>query len=231
MQSFRKLQPRTTLAFVVALAAGLLAVSATSALAVEYDNGNGSFTVTAHLNPPPQQCATYSLYNAALTFPGGTTATVSSDPIPTNNDFQWGEFADGTHLPQTSATGTTSCKDTPGQLEQGFTGTLTTTSGVCRLSGGTYQRGGQPTGAAATKAELNVEYNFPTQGPAPCPVAPVTLEATIPSVNSPFPINIPPGPNPPTIFSFDYLSACDSPIAPTSCVLGPAEQNAPNGPF
>lgn len=225
----RHRKPSARVALTAALAVGLLALSATSALAVEYDNGNGSFTAAAHVNVPPSPpCATYSLYNADLTFPGGTTATVSSDPVPTSTNFQWGENGEGTYKPQTSVTGATTCNTSggPGAQENGFTGTLTTTSGVCRLSGGTYQRGGQPTGA--TDAELNVEYNFATQGTGTCPAAPVTLEATVPSVPVPAALNPPITIGP---FQFYYFSECNSPIAPTSCVLGPAVQNAPNGPF
>lgn len=239
LYSGRKLHMR--LAFVGASVVSVLAVSATSALAVEYDNGNGSFHAAAHINLPPpplgQPCATYSLYNAHLTFPGGTTVTASSDPKPTSSNFQWGEFGDGTHHPQTSATGTTACTDNPGQVEAGFTGTLTNTSpaGVCTLSGGTYKRGGQPapptpipTTPPYYKPELNVEYNFTGVATVAgtCPAGPVNVEATIPSVDLP-----PPGIDIGPFIHLDSLSACNSSIAPTSCVLGPAATTPPNGPF
>lgn len=239
----RKPSPRAGL--IAVLAVGLLAVSATSAFAVEYDNGNGAFTAAAHPNVgvppvPPEQCATYSLYNAALTFPGGTTITASSDPNPTHNTFQWGEFSDGTYNPDQGPASLASHCVTgppPPKFEAGFTGTLTQTSpaGVCTLSGGTYARGGQPapptplpTTAPFYQPELNVEYNFTNVATVSgaCPAGPVNVEATIPSVNLP-PGGIDIGP----FIHLDYLSACNGIIAPTSCALGPAATTAPNGPF
>lgn len=202
------------LAFGVALAVSLLAVSATSALATD-SGGTGSFHAAAHINLPPpplgDPCATYSLYNAHLTFTkNNSTFTVSSDPNPVNSDFQWGEFGDGTHHPQTNAAGTTSCTDTAGQSEVGFTGTLTipgTPPSVCTLSGGSYKR-----------TDINVEYDFTTVSgtgcPAATPAAPLAVKANILVLRT-FnpPLIIPPG------IEIDTLTACDSIIAPTSCVL------------
>jgi hypothetical protein len=199
------------LALIAALTMALLAVSVTSTLAAT--GGTGSFHAVTTLNPPPQPCSTYRLYNSHLTFSDGSTVTASSDPNPLSSNFQWGEFADGTHHPQTSATGSTACTDQAGQPEAGFSGTLTRAAGVCKLSGGSYKRGAS---ASATPA-LDVEYDFPTAGmtavaSGACPSTALTITATIPSVPLPTPITVGP-------FGFDYVSACDSPIAPTSCVL------------
>lgn len=211
LYSGQKLHMR--LAFVVALLVGLLAASATPALASD-SGGAGSFHAAAHINLPPpplgQPCATYSLYNVHLTFTQNkSTFTASSDPNPLNSDFQWGEFGDGTHHPQTNAAGTTSCTDTAGQSEVGFTGTLTvpgTPPSVCTLSGGSYKR-----------TDINVEYDFTgvTQvSGTGCPAAPLAVKANI-QVLYTFnpPLIIPPG------IQIDTLTACNSIIAPTSCVL------------
>lgn len=200
----------TRLALTVALAFGVLAASAASAsAATEYKNGNGAFTAVSVVNPPPQECATYRAYNAALVLTDTTvpvTATVSSDPNPTSPNFAWGEFATGTFQ-------STSCAGSPGEPIGGFTGTLTGGAN-CTLSDGTYRRGGSLGGP---KPELSVQYEFSTAtGPACSVSTPVTIKATIPSVDLPAPIVVGP-------FRFDYLSACNSPIAPQSCVLGPAQ--------
>lgn len=189
------------LALTAALVVGLLAASATSAIAAPpYNNGNGAFTAAAVLNPPPVECARYQAYNAQLAFGGGATATVTSGARAA-----WGEFADGTHLDAAA------CKDAV-QSINGFSGTLTDGTSVCTLGGGTYQRGNLGT----TKPELNVQYVFSTAtGPTCTATTPVTIKASIPSVDLPTPIEFGP-------FVFDYLSACNSPIAPQSCVLGPA---------
>ncbi len=197
------------LAFGVALAVSLLAVSATSALASD-SGGTGSFHAAAHLNPPPEVCATYSLYNVHLTFTQNkSTFTASSDPTPLNSDFQWGENGSGTYNPQTSAGPEAPCITGPGAMERGFTGTLTIPgppSSVCTLSGGSYKR-----------TDINVEYDFtgvtPVSGTG-CPAAPLAVKANI-QVLYTFnpPLIIPPG------IQIDNLTACNSIIAPTSCVL------------
>jgi len=212
------IKPTTRYALIAAVTMGLLGASVSSALAAS--GGTGAFNARANINVPPppfgDPCATYSNHNAQLAFPDDkSTFTASSDPNPTSDLFQWGEFADGTHHPQTSAAGTTSatgstttsCSDAPGQEEQGFTGTLTRTSDVCNLTGGSYKR-----------IELTVTYSFPTTGMsgASCPTSALTVTATIPSVKLPVPIAFPPDGSGIVI---DYLSACNSPIAPTSCVL------------
>jgi len=204
----------TRLALTAALTVGLLAASiAPASAAPPYDDGTGAFEAAAVVNPPPEECATYRLYNAELAFPDGATATVSSSRDPSSTSFQWGEFADGTYGPSTSATTpTASCTEGPGARITGFTGTLTDGTSACVLSGGEYQRGNLGT----TKPELNVQYTFSTAtGPTCTASAPVTIEATIPSVDLPTPVTIGP-------FTFDYVSSCNSPIAPQSCVLGPA---------
>lgn len=206
----------TRSAITALLAAGCFAASVTSATAAPpYDDGVGAFQAVAVPNvvpPPPEECATYRLYNAELAFPDGATATVSSSTAPSSASFQWGEFADGTYG-STALAPKTSCKGSAGQAIAGFSGTLTDGTSVCTLSGGTYQRGGA---LGTVKPELNVKYTFSTAaGPACKAVAPVTITASIPSVDLPTPVTIGP-------LSFDYMSACNSPLAPQNCELGPA---------
>lgn len=212
MQALNKRKPRTTLAVLLAVTAGLLAVSATSAFAnhLPYTDGNGAYTAVATLNPPPQMCATYRTYNAQLVFPNNKVVNVSSTTDPTSSLFQWGEFWDGTYKPQTSATGLTSCKpgNGPGAVETGFTGTHQSGSATCKLGQGTYQRGNL--GAASSFQELNIQFVFSgTFSGNGCPASPLTVKTTIKSV---------PDPTDPT----GYISLCSTPIAPSSCQLGPA---------
>lgn len=202
----------TRLALVAALTMGLLAVSVSPALATTYSDGNGDFVAVSHLNPPPQQCATYSLYNASLVVGGNSKVVkVSSSTNPLSSTFQWGEFFDGTYKPQTSATGFTSCKkpaDGPGATEGGFTGTLVGAGVNCNLGTGTYQRGALGT----VNPELNIKFVFNSvSGSCTGISTPVTIRTTIPSVDDPT------DPDP-----AGYISLCNSPIAPQSCVLGPA---------
>ncbi len=198
---------------IAALAAGLLGTSVASAGAATtpYRIGTGSFQAVSHLNPPPQTCATYSNYHAQLSYSDGpnppTTVTLSSDPNPLSLNYQWGEFSDGTHHPQTSATGSTSCTDSPGQPEAGFTGTLTNSAGTCTLGSGTYQRGGALAGKFPA---LDIQFVFNTVAGTCGITAPVTFNTTIVHTTDP---------TDPT----GYISACDSPIAPQSCVLGNAD--------
>lgn len=204
-------KPSIRLALAAALAVGLMAASATSASATTYQDGDGAFQAVAVVNTPPEECATYRLYNAELVFPDDRiVATVSSDRDPNSPDFAWGEFATGTfQSSDTAPEGIAHCTTGPGAPIGGFTGTLTYTGVHCTLSNGTYQRGH----TGLVKPELNVEYVFQTKSDG-CPsvTTPVTIKATIPSVDLPVPITVGP-------FSFDYLSACNSPIAPQTCVL------------
>ncbi len=195
----------TRLALIAALTMGLLTASVSPALAAT--GGNGAFNAAAHINLPPppfgEPCATYSLYNVQLAFSDGSTFTASSDPNPLSSSFQWGEFGDGTHKPQTSATGTTSCSDAAGQDEAGFSGTLTLPSGAaCTLSGGSYSR-----------LNLDLKYAFTGVAGTGCPGS-LTVNANL-LVLRHFdpPLVIPPG------IEITDLTACSSIIAPTSCVL------------
>lgn len=197
----------TRLALAVALGVGLLAAGAGSASAAT--GGTGAFNAAAHINVPPppfgEPCATYSNYSVALAFDDKSTFTAKSDSNPLSSKYQWGEFGDGTHHPQTSATGSTSCSDTAGQPEGGFTGTLTTSGGaVCTLSDGSYKR-----------VHLDVTYTFNgVTGPSSCPAAPLTVTARLKVLHT-FnpPLTIPPG------IEITDATACSSPIAPTTCVL------------
>ena len=186
-----------SLAITGALTAGLLSVPISPAsAATTYNDGVGQFEAVAYVSPP---CSTYQVYNAELVFPDGAVATVSSGLRPA-----WHEFPDGTHLQS-------DCEDAVTAID-GFTGTLTTTSGVCTLSGGTYQRGAMGT----SKPELNVKYEFGVVAGSCGATANVVIKATIPSVDLPQPVVVGP-------FEFDYASACDAPIAPQSCTLGPQQ--------
>lgn len=204
-------KPASRFALIAALTMGLLlAASISSALAAS--GGKGAFNAAAHINvlPPPfgEPCATYSNYNAELTFTAPennstSVFTASSDPDPLSSNFQWGEFGDGTHHPQTSATGTTSCSDDAGQAEAGFTGTLTTDSGNCVLSGGSYAR-----------TNLDVTYTFTGITGSCGRTTPPTVTAKL-VVLQHFdpPLSIPPG------IEITDLTACNSIIAPTTCAL------------
>lgn len=206
MQALHKRKPRTALAVLVAVTASLLALPAASALAVgtTYTKSTGSFQAVSHLNPPPQMCATYSDYNAQLVYQDNpsapVTASVSSQANPSSAKFQWGEFADGTHSPQTSVTGSTSCGGAPGAEEGGFSGTLATSGGgVCNLGDGSYARGSAS--FSGPFSELDVQFVFSSPGVG-CPAGPVTLKATINYVDDGM---------------GGYVSACNSLIAPQSC--------------
>lgn len=206
------MQHKLKLTLSAALAIGLLSVSATSAGATTYRNGIGAFEAASTLNPPPEECATYRAYNATLTFTDAAvpvTATVSSSRDPNSSSFQWGEFADGTYT-------STHCSGSGGAQIAGFTGTLTGGAN-CTLSGGTYQRGRLGT----VDPEVNVRFSFasastPGTGTTCAGVTtPVVMDATIPHRDLPVPLTVGP-------FEFAYLSACNSPIAPQTCALGPA---------
>lgn len=204
---YNKLPARLALA--AALTVGLLAMSASSALAAA-TGGEGEFTASAHLNPPPEVCATYSLYNAQLAFAlDGSAVTVKSDPNPTSNTFQWGENGGGTFNPQTRLQASTPCTTGPGRSEAGFTGTLTLPNGTqsteCALSGGSYSRTG-----------IDITYAFSsaqrTAGTGTCPASQtVTAQLRVLQHFDP-PLVIGP-------FEISDLTACNSIIAPTSCAL------------
>ncbi len=211
---YRRRKPTLRLALIAVLTTVMLAASVATTLAAPTDPPDGSFHAAAHLNPPPQECATYSLYNAHLAFrtggvPNGDTFTTHSDPSPLSSTFQWGENGAGTFNPQSPLTASTPCTTGPGASEKGFTGTLTLTgpARVCTLQGGSYKR-----------TDTQVEYDFTSVTGTGCPAA---------SVASPFKVNAevlvlasfnPPLVIPPGIEIYD-LTACNSVIAPTSCVL------------
>jgi hypothetical protein len=199
-------KPATRFTLIAALTMGLLAASVSSALAAS--GGDGAFNARANINVPPppfgEACATYSNYNVALTFDDRSTFTASSDPDPSSSNFQWGEVGDGTHHPQTSATGTTACSDAAGQPEAGFTGTLVLPSGQeCKLTGGSYTRVG-----------IDLKYTFTDVTPGlPCPSAPLNVTANL-KVLQHFDPPLTIGP-----IEITELTACSSLIAPTTCVI------------
>jgi hypothetical protein len=198
----------TKLALTATLTVGLFAMSASSALAGA-SGGEGAFNAAAHVNPPPEVCATYSLYNAQMVFASdNSVVTVQSDPNPNSPYYQWGENGDGTFNPQTSLQASTPCTDGPGApkgVEDGFTGTLTIPDGdqstVCALSDGSYSRTG-----------IDITYDFDTVQGAGCPPS-QTIEARL-RVLQHFDPPLMIGP-----FEITDLAACNSIIAPTSCVL------------
>jgi hypothetical protein len=209
----RHSRPIIRLALTAALTVGLLAISAGSALAAT--GGEGAFNAAAHINfPPDPPCATYSLYNANLTFTDGSTLALRSNPDPTSNKFQWGENGGGTYNPQTSLQAFTPCTTGPGAAEHGFTGTLEDPDSpagggpvVCSLTGGSYTRTG-----------IDLTYKFKSvqkvAGTGRCPAATLTVTAQL-RVLAHFdpPLVIPPG------IEITDLAACNSIIAPTSCLL------------
>jgi hypothetical protein len=190
-----------------------------------YKDGYGSFVATSY--PNTEFCADYSNYTAALTFSDGTTATVKSSSNPADTDYVWGEFADGTYDtdgPRNPA-GVEMNAPCPGSetyppdggggddIER-FTGTLTKAGAnggrACTLSDGTYQRGHMGT----TNPELNIMYVFKA-GCGASTTNPIVLKTTIVHVHHDD------TPLPP--FGATYTAACNSPIAPQTCELGPAE--------
>lgn len=187
---------RRRLVLAAALTVGLLAVGVSSAAAnPPFNNGSGFFTAVSVLDPPPNVCAQYQAYNAQLVFPGPIAARVSSGARPA-----WGENPDGTHLDKVG------CNDAPGQQIDQFTGTLTGAGLNCTLGSGMYKRGALGT----VFPELNIQFVFNSvSGTCTGITAPVTLKTTIVHVADP----TDPG---------GYISLCNSPIAPQSCVLGPA---------
>ncbi len=205
---------------------GALGVTAGPAVAATLSHGDGGFTATTAINPLAVHgpCATYSNYQATVNFPvsasqpttppsdqfgsysGTLTANVKSAP----GDF-WGEFADGTHSPTVQNPSSTDCAGTPSAIKH-FTGTLVGGTSVnCSVSGptadlGTYLRGGTRTNYEG----LDITFTF-TSASGSCagvvvsPTAPLTIKTSI------VPSNVIP-----------WGTECDSPIAPQSCVLGPA---------
>lgn len=190
-------KPSARIALIASLAVGLLAMSATSALASDYADGSGGSTAVSVLDQPPIVCAQYSLYNADLTFASSRlTAHVSS-----GTRAAWGEEPNGTHLDASA------CSGAAGQQINGFTGTLVGGSVNCTLGNGTYQRGALGTHFP----ELNIKFTFSTtSGTCTGITTPVTLRTTI---------AYGPDPTDPS----GYIAMCNSPIAPQSCVLKSAQ--------
>ncbi len=208
----RKLQRSLILA--AASTFGLLAVSVAPAAATTLSHGNGFFTATSVLKPPT--CSAYGNYQATMVFtvPPDAFGTFSGPAFTVNVKSKtgdwWGEFADGTHPPVVSSPTAVSCSGAPAAID-GFTGTAvgTSTSGQvlnCTLgnaavrSSGTYLRNG---------TRLNMEgeditYTFSSvSGACLGATTPVVIKTSI----------VDPGP----------AALCNSPIAPSSCVLGPAK--------
>lgn len=228
MKSGRKLV--VSLAVAVASAAGLMTMNVALAGAATStqptSDGNGQYTaITAPdffpaLPHPPfasNPCALYTRYQATLTFTGTMYDTVGTyrGPIQfsivSNATTAWGEGPAGTFgnvtlpalpdCPPDDAAAPAKVK-----VITGFTASLAGTNGSQTLScaaqaGWTYQRGNLGT----LNQELNVQFKGTCNGNA------VAINASIPSVP-------PRDPN--------YVaSACDSLIAPSSCVYGEASSN------
>jgi hypothetical protein len=184
-----------------------------------YNDGYGTFVATSA--PNEHGCADYSNYTASLTFPNGSEATVSSTPL-----HVWGEYWDGTYADRTCPN-----KDADpnhgagGDQIAGFTGRLTRAGAnggrVCTLSKGTYQRGHlgplDVGGPSYNHPELNIMYVF-RQGCGATDADPIVLKTTIVHVDH-YGTPVPP-------FGSEYTAACNSPIAPQTCELGPQEQNS-----
>lgn len=208
--------------------------------ATTYNDGYGSFVATSY--PNTAGCADYSNYTATLEFPNGDNVTVRSSANTTHENYVWGEFWDGTYdtVGPTGPAGVEEnapCPPDPindpngthgngGDTIEGFTGTLVLASGsVCELSGGklsegTYQRGHLgneiiPPTEPHNFPELNIAYVFPESSGAGCPAGPLTFKTTIVHVHQ----GTPP-------FGGPYTTACNSPIAPQTCELGPQENTS-----
>lgn len=207
----------TRLALAVALAVGALGVFAgPAAAATTLSKGNGAFTATTTINPFAANgpCASYSNYQATLVFTvppdtfGNYSGTLVANVRSTPGQW-WGEFVDGTHPPVTSDPLSTDCGGAPAAIS-GFSGTITGTNGSqtvnCSVSGttpdgGTYYRNGTRT----DEEGLDITFTFnAVSGQCASATAPVTIKTSI--VLAPTP----------------WDTACNSPIAPQTCALGPA---------
>ncbi len=220
-----------SLAVAVASAAGLMTMNvalASAASTQPTSDGDGQYTASTApdffpaLPSPPfasHPCALYTRYQAALTFTGLTTFdTVGTYrgpiqfSIASNATTAWGEGPAGTfgnvtlpalpNCPPDDAAAPSKVK-----VITGFTASLEganaqgQTLNCAAQAGWTYQRGNLGT----LNQELNVQFKGTCNGNA------VTINASIPSVP----------PNDPNYVA----SACDSLIAPSSCVYGPASSN------
>lgn len=149
------------------------------------------------------------------TYTGPVTFRANSTP----GQF-WGEFVDGTHPPVTNSPTTTNCAGAPADIS-GFSGTLTGTNGSqtlnCTFVSGTYLRNGNrdpnhtPTNPDDDEIGLDITYQGSTQIPlllGNCGgETSITVKTSI--VLAPTPGG----------------TACNSPIAPQTCLLGPDRSN------
>lgn len=226
MKSPHKHRSLVLVATVTVMLAGMSTAPATAHVnklpVTDYNDGSGSFVATSY--PNTQGCADYSHYTATLVFPNdGATATVNSTA-----GHIWGEFADGTYNtvgPDAPCPGSGTTHGGGGQPIGGFSGTFTDDRGECLLSDGTYTRGHfgriiePPDSPPYNHPELNIAYQFDTVEPAvpdtACPTAPLILKTTIVHEH----VGTPP-------FFGPYTTACNSPIAPQTCALGPQENTS-----
>lgn len=227
--AWRKLGRSAMLAAVSTL--GALGMTAGPAAAATLSNGSGTFTATSAINPTaPPPCASYGNYQASLVFQAATVGTYTgSVTFQTNStpDTYWGENAPGTYLNPLSEGGSgqlatnpfdTRCRpDNPVPTTDAipqFSGRLSGTNGAQTLNctytaaTGTYKRGGNrpgPDGIVGTPDdEVGLDITF--TGTTNCPGGDTSLTVTTSIALAPTPGG----------------TACNSPIAPQSCVLGPA---------
>lgn len=176
----------------------------------QYDDGYGSFVATSYANT--EFCADYSNYEATLEFPNDGASAIVKSSLPDHEDYIWGEFADGTYDtdgPNAPCPGSDTDHGGGGQNIEGFHGTLTTAQGVCTLGNGTYTRGH----IEGPYPELNIVYTGEVIDDGCGKTGTVVFKTTIVYTEAVPPI--------PPFFS-PYTTACNSPIAPQTCELGPA---------
>jgi hypothetical protein len=214
----RKLGRRLMLAAVLTI--GVLGLTAgPAAAATTLDEGKGAFTATSAVNltvPPP--CAFYGNYEAELQFDSATvgnyTGPVTFQTNSTPGEY-WGENNFGTFLPVvTSPPGLptdTECRyedpvtGAPPSTDAipGFSGTLVGTNGSqtlnCTFSNGSYQRNG----TRGDETGMDITFQGSLSGSPDCTAgSPLTVKTSLMLADG-----TPRG------------RACNSPIAPQTCVL------------
>lgn len=221
----RKLGRRLMLAAVLTI--GVLGLTAGPAAAATLDQGKGAFVATSAINPTvPPPCAFYGNYEAVLQFDsetvGSYTGPVTFQTNSTPGQY-WGENNFGTFLPVSPVPTATQCRyeDPPGTPPTTdaipvFSGTLTGTNGSQTLnctfgggptvSNGSYQRNGTR-GFNTNDDQTGMDITF--QGSAtPAAVLGNCGGETSLTVKTSLMLADTPG-----------GSACNSPIAPQTCVL------------
>ena len=149
-------------------------------------------------------CAIYTNMNTSLTFASGTFGTYTgpiSVAASSTPGQLWGEDPDGTYT-------STNCTGTAGQPIPGFTLRIVGgTSLNCTVTNAKYVRGV----SGGHFPELNIRYysNGGSFSGSCAGETSVNIKTTIVHAHVPPPV--------------EYVTACNSLIAPSACLLGPSE--------